>query len=343
MTTLTETIKRMDQLKEQDPALDPQNDGEYNDEGGMAITQLKTAQDAINDLMGIIQKDDNLPEWVQSKLTKAVDYMDSVRDYLGAEFKESRASRDARRDAAKDPDMKSKGFDKDNVASADDVAKAGKNIIVQLKKASDVKGNREIEFADGKKKKIKPEILDKLLKVFMQIPKPRDKEKFQQMIAKSERDMMNIAKKLGASYNAEELEAELDGIELDEAMANWKVTVVKPVNKLKKGESVSVKANNIPQAMKKAAKAFGDSNLIAVPSTHFDVVKEEVELDERFTPKEIKMAIGIASDKRYAGGNMTGAVNAIEKIKKGLSDHPQVAAVLKRQNEDIQEDGHTDV
>ena len=354
MTTLTETIKKMGQLKEQDPALDPQNDGEYNDEGGMAITQLKTAQDAINDLMGIIQKDDNLPEWVQSKLTKAVDYMDSVRDYLGAEFKESRASRDARRDAAKDPDMKSKGFDKDNVASADDVAKAGKNIIVQLKKASDVKGNREIEFADGKKKKIKPEILDKLLKVFMQIQKPRDKEKFQQMIAKSEREMMNIAKKLGASYNAEELEAELDGIELDEAMANWKVTVVKPVNKLKKGESVSVKANNIPQAMKKAAKAFGDSNLIAVPSTHFDVVKEEVELDEKmsFSPKEIKMAIGIASDKRYAGGNMTGAVKAIEKIKKGLSKHKQVAAVLKRQNEDLEEDyyqvvyydekGHTD-
>src|SRR6056300_1966416 len=85
MTTLTETIKRMDQLKEQDPALDPQNDGEYNDEGGMAITQLKTAQDAINYLMGIIQKDDNLPEWVQSKLTKAVDYMDSVRDYMASE------------------------------------------------------------------------------------------------------------------------------------------------------------------------------------------------------------------------------------------------------------------
>ncbi len=63
-------------------------------------------------------------------------------------------------------------------------------------------------------------------------------------------------------------------------------------------------------------------------------IKEEVELDEaKFSPKEIKMAIGIASDKRYAGGNMTGAVKAIEKMKKGLSDHPQVRAVLKRQNE----------
>jgi len=67
-------------------------------------------------------------------------------------------------------------------------------------------------------------------------------------------------------------------------------------------------------------------------------IKEEVELDEaKFSPKEIKMAIGIASDKRYAGGNMTGAVKAIEKMKKGLSDHPQVMAVLKRQNENIEE------
>ena len=63
--------------------------------------------------------------------------------------------------------------------------------------------------------------------------------------------------------------------------------------------------------------------------------KESVELGEAFTPKDIKMAIGIASDKRYAGGNMTGAVNAIEKIKKGLSNHSQVKAVLKRQNESL--------
>ncbi len=62
------------------------------------------------------------------------------------------------------------------------------------------------------------------------------------------------------------------------------------------------------------------------------------EIREGFSAKQIKMAIGVASDKRYAGGNMTGAVDAIEKIKKGLSDHPQVAAVLKRQNEDLELD-----
>jgi len=57
--------------------------------------------------------------------------------------------------------------------------------------------------------------------------------------------------------------------------------------------------------------------------------KEEVELDEAYSAKEIKMAIGIASDKRYAGGNMSGAVKAIEKIKKGLSDHKQVGSSKK--------------
>jgi arsenate reductase-like glutaredoxin family protein len=65
--------------------------------------------------------------------------------------------------------------------------------------------------------------------------------------------------------------------------------------------------------------------------------EETEELGEGFSPKEIKMAIGVATDKRYKGGNMTGATQAIDKIKKGLSDHPQVRAVLKRVNEDLEE------
>jgi len=49
--------------------------------------------------------------------------------------------------------------------------------------------------------------------------------------------------------------------------------------------------------------------------------------------KHIKQAIGIASDSRYAKGNMTGAVKAMNKLSPGIHKHPQVAAVLKRQNE----------
>jgi len=49
--------------------------------------------------------------------------------------------------------------------------------------------------------------------------------------------------------------------------------------------------------------------------------------------KHVKQAIGIASDPRYAKGNMTGAVKAMNKISPGLHNHPKVAAVLRRQNE----------
>ena len=64
-----------------------------------------------------------------------------------------------------------------------------------------------------------------------------------------------------------------------------------------------------------------------------NMYKESVDINEAHDPKHVKMAIGVASDKRYKQGNYSGAVRAIEKIKKGLSKHPQVAAVLKRQNE----------
>ena len=62
---------------------------------------------------------------------------------------------------------------------------------------------------------------------------------------------------------------------------------------------------------------------------------------EGYSPKEIKMAIGIANDPRYKGGNYDGAVDAIEKIKKGLSQHKQVAAVLKRLNTGFEQEGET--
>jgi hypothetical protein len=55
---------------------------------------------------------------------------------------------------------------------------------------------------------------------------------------------------------------------------------------------------------------------------------------EAHNPTHVKMAVGIAADKKY-GNNMSGAVRTINKIAKGLSDHPQVAAVLKRKNEDL--------
>ena len=56
---------------------------------------------------------------------------------------------------------------------------------------------------------------------------------------------------------------------------------------------------------------------------------------EGFSKKKSRWQSVLHLTQDTKGGNYTGAFNAIEKIKKGLSKHPQVAAVLKRQNEEI--------
>ena len=74
--------------KKMTPGQNEQNDkdpGEYDQEGDMAKTQLRTIADAAKELHDMLDDDENMPEWVQNKITKAQDYIDSVRDYLKAE------------------------------------------------------------------------------------------------------------------------------------------------------------------------------------------------------------------------------------------------------------------
>jgi hypothetical protein len=64
---------------------------------------------------------------------------------------------------------------------------------------------------------------------------------------------------------------------------------------------------------------------------------DETKVDDKdnmgFSDKEIKMAYGVLNDPRYKGGNYSGAVATIEKIAKGLSDHPGVKKALQKTNE----------
>ena len=66
-------------LEEAVKALDS---GEYDYEGQMARTQLQTTLRNCEDLIDMIKDNDNMPEWVQSKITLAQDYITTVRDYL---------------------------------------------------------------------------------------------------------------------------------------------------------------------------------------------------------------------------------------------------------------------
>ena len=56
-----------------------------DNEGSMAVGQLKTMQDNLNQLMSILQSkgsDYELESWVQSKITSANDKMTSAADYM---------------------------------------------------------------------------------------------------------------------------------------------------------------------------------------------------------------------------------------------------------------------
>ena len=222
------TKKTTDEYKKMTPGedvIDPADKGEYDREGDMAKTQLRGILADAGHMIEMFSDDQNLPEWVQNKITKAADYLNSAHRYM----------------MNKDESVKEE-VELDEKFSWNDVNDA-------LTKANYMRG--------------KPSEIERVASKF-RYKSGKDKNF----------SLADVKKNLSA--------AGIDGANQHNVMKH---------------------------------------------------MKEAVELDEKFSPKEIKMAIGVASDKRYAKGNMTGAVKAIEKIAKGLSNHKQVAAVLKRQNE----------
>jgi hypothetical protein len=62
--------------------LDPKDQGEYDQEGDMAKDTIKTVVRHAQALEKILGDNDNLPEWVQSKLAKIESMMTAVDDYM---------------------------------------------------------------------------------------------------------------------------------------------------------------------------------------------------------------------------------------------------------------------
>ncbi len=62
--------------------VDVVDQGEYDQEGDMAKDDLHTIVRAARRLNGMLDDNENMPEWVQSKITKAADYIDTAADYI---------------------------------------------------------------------------------------------------------------------------------------------------------------------------------------------------------------------------------------------------------------------
>ena len=84
--------------------------------------------------------------------------------------------------------------DIDTSATDDDIAAADKNIMMQLRKSVSLRGNFPVQFMDKKKVKVSSKIAQAVQSKYNSMKKPADKEKFQNRISKSYKDLLSALK-----------------------------------------------------------------------------------------------------------------------------------------------------
>ena len=129
----------------------------------------------------------------------------------------------------------------------------------------------------------------------------------------------------------EKLKAELEKKEAEIEMLKTKAETEKAKVAKKETEKLVNPETGEPLLQVGIAYKHLKDKMSKQQSEHFEQYMVE------YTSQQIKMAYGVANDKRYKGGNYSGAVKAIEKIARGLSNHPDVQKVLKRTNEQLDE------
>ena len=118
-----------------------------------------------------------------------------------------------------------------------------------------------------------------------------------------------------------------------------------PAFKTYKAQQMKTRSSVVSSMKGKVAafkEHYGDQWKDAMGST--DLSEEETDLNE--TPdrygsqlaNHVKMALKIAKDN---AGDMTGATSSIERMRRGLSNHPQVKAALRQANEETNIDEAT--
>ena len=84
--------------------------------------------------------------------------------------------------------------DIDVKATSKDQEMADQNVVMQLRRAGNLGGTKEVKFGDGKKVKVKPQIAQRVMSKMMTLRTTQEKEKFQQQIGKSYKDLLNALK-----------------------------------------------------------------------------------------------------------------------------------------------------
>jgi hypothetical protein len=152
---------------------------------------IKIEKDSIRDGAGN-KRDSIIVMHDFSRRPSRVAMTDIVKEE--SDLDEASARSDAKRSMSRDRDLgKKDDLDKDDFASDDDVKAASKNIMMQLRKASN-RASRGVVFGDKKKVMVDPKIAQAVAAKYNTLRRPADKEKFQMQIAKSYKDMLSAIK-----------------------------------------------------------------------------------------------------------------------------------------------------
>lgn len=160
---------------------------------GAAVSMKKQGKDTIVTVKGTKKTLRDIDSVVRGKSS----YGDpSTIKHFDETVTESRARRDAMRGMKSDPDFEVKRS-KDIRATDDDRKAASKNILMQIRKASDLPKGGDLEFPSGKKGKITQDDAKKVDRLFNMLKRPADKEKFQKIISKDLNSIKGLLKRLG--------------------------------------------------------------------------------------------------------------------------------------------------
>lgn len=143
-------------------AKDNVDKGEYDYEGDMAMSQLKSIMTNAKRLHDMLEPDTNLPEWVQSKITLAEDYIMTASNYMESQMNEE--MKPYVKAAQQKFDVQRRAQDLEDKAKT---KQAGTMASRQAKKKADdaksaVIAQKAVDIAKGKKNKIdvKPAMSD---------------------------------------------------------------------------------------------------------------------------------------------------------------------------------------
>jgi hypothetical protein len=365
MAIATATAKRVAEENEDEMPASP-------DEKRMAMKQSEFIMYVGREIGEHLAANKEFPEWMQNKLSALHQKAKDVHSSLGAHGDEDDSDEEEMNEAINlladlvtEEELRQSILDEARGADVED-----RHIIMQLRSAQDLDGNKEIRFRNKTSAKVAPKHIDKILKLHDHPnTKPVHKRQLRIAISKSHDHLKKLAdqireetsldeaakvtdaqinKVLGPTKNAQQgIEALKKAFKVKDNEAKAMLNRVMPKEETSLDEAQYKVPSNYAAMMQKKKKADAGQqmsddekkkNITTADREKLSKLasmlkKEDV---QEATDKEVKMATGIAFDKRYKGSNMTGATKAIEKIRKGLSDHPRVKSALRQANEDTQ-------